>query len=106
MRRSAKIARAVLSGQDDPGRAKAGLHVAKRIHDARAEHGTEGVARFPFTQGLPLADEPDSELGCDRPTCLGRPRHATLASLGTSAAAGPSCRELGQGASPVAARHG
>lgn len=35
----ARIAIVVLSGQDDPGRAKAGLHVAKRIHDARAENG-------------------------------------------------------------------
>ena len=58
MRRSAKIASAVLSGQDTPwtrqdhpGRAKAGLHVAKRIHDARAENGTEGAERFPCTPG-------------------------------------------------------
>jgi hypothetical protein len=59
----AKIAIVVLSGQDDPGRAKAGLHVAKRIHDARAENGIEGVEVFLFTQGLRLVGEPDSELG-------------------------------------------
>lgn len=59
----ARIAIVVLSGQDDPGRAKAGLHVAKRIHDARAENGIEGVEVFLFTQSLRLVGEPDSELG-------------------------------------------
>lgn len=39
----ARIAVVVLSGQDNPGRAKAGLHVAKRMYDARQENGIDGV---------------------------------------------------------------
>lgn len=35
----AKIAVVVLSGRDNPGRASAGLHVAKRMYDAREQNG-------------------------------------------------------------------
>jgi len=59
----ARIAVVVLSGQDNPGRAKAGLHVAKRMDDARKENGIDGVEVFLFTQGLRLVGEPESELG-------------------------------------------
>lgn len=59
----AKIAIVVLSGQDNPGRAMAGLHVAKRIYDARVENGIDEVEVFLFTQGLKLLGDLDSELG-------------------------------------------
>jgi len=59
----AKIAIVLLSGQDNPGRAMAGLHVAKRIYDARVENEIEDVEVFLFTQGLKLLGEMDTELG-------------------------------------------
>ena len=59
----AKIAVVVLSGQDNPGRAKAGLHVAKRMYDERQENGIDDVEVFLFTQGLRLVGEPETELG-------------------------------------------
>jgi hypothetical protein len=59
----AKLAVVVLSGNDDPGRAHAGLHVAKRLHDARQQNGVDAVEVFLFTQGLRLVGEPDSEAG-------------------------------------------
>jgi len=59
----AKIAVVVLSGNDDPGRANAGLHVAKRMHDARQENGIDSVEVFLFTQGLRLVGERDSDAG-------------------------------------------
>ena len=39
----AKIAVVVLSGQDNPSRASAGLHVAQRMYDARHENNIETV---------------------------------------------------------------
>lgn len=59
----AKIAIVLLSGQDNPGRALAGLHVAKRMHEARDQSGLESVEVFLFTQGVRLVNEPDSEMG-------------------------------------------
>jgi hypothetical protein len=59
----AKIAVVVLSGQDNPSRASAGLHVAKRMHDAREANGIEAVEVFLFTEGLKVLGEPDSTLG-------------------------------------------
>jgi hypothetical protein len=59
----AKIAVVVLSGQDNPGRARAGLHVAKRMYDARQENGIDAVEVFLFTQGVRLVAEPETELG-------------------------------------------
>ncbi|MCY0897493.1 MAG: DsrE family protein [Firmicutes bacterium] len=59
----AKIAIVLLSGEDNPGRAMAGLHVAKRIYDARQENEIEEVEVFLFTQGLKLLGQMDSELG-------------------------------------------
>ena len=59
----AKIAVVVLSGNDDPGRAHAALHVAKRMHDARQQNGLDAVEVFLFTQGLRLVGERDSDAG-------------------------------------------
>jgi hypothetical protein len=59
----AKLAVVVLSGQDNPTRASAGLHVAKRMHDARDENGIEAVEVFLFTEGLKVVGETDSDLG-------------------------------------------
>ena len=58
-----KIAIVVLSGQDNPGRATAGLHVAKRIYDARQENGIDAVEVFLFTEGLKILGNPDGDLG-------------------------------------------
>ena len=58
----AKIAVVVLSGQDNPSRASAGLHVAKRMYDARQENNIETVEVFLFTEGLKVLGETDSEL--------------------------------------------
>lgn len=58
----AKIAVVVLSGQDNPGRASAGLHVAQRMYDARQENNIETVEVFLFTEGLKVLGETDSDL--------------------------------------------
>ena len=57
-----KIAVVVLSGADNPARAGAGLHVAKRMYDARVENGVDAVEVFLFTQGVRLLAERDGEL--------------------------------------------
>lgn len=49
---AAKIAIVVSSGLDQRQKVLAGLHVAKRIHDARAENGIEKVEVFLFTGGV------------------------------------------------------
>lgn len=59
----AKIAVVVLSGNDDLGRANAGLYVAKRMHDARQENGIDSVEVFLFAQGLRFVGERDSDAG-------------------------------------------
>jgi predicted peroxiredoxin len=53
----AKMAIVVLSGSENPTRSRAGLHVAKRIHDARPENGVDVVDVFLFTDGLRLLSE-------------------------------------------------
>jgi hypothetical protein len=58
----AKIAVVVLSGQDNPSRASAGLHVAQRMYDARHENNIETVEVFLFTEGLKVLGEADSDL--------------------------------------------
>ncbi|PSR20475.1 MAG: hypothetical protein C7B45_14750 [Sulfobacillus acidophilus] len=58
----AKIAVVVLSGQDNPSRASAGLHVAQRMYDARQENNIETVEVFLFTEGLKVLGETDSDL--------------------------------------------
>ncbi|MGC8487839.1 MAG: hypothetical protein ACP5QO_06410 [Clostridia bacterium] len=58
----AKIAVVVLSGQDNPSRASAGLHVAKRMYEAREANGIEAVEVFLFTEGLRVLGDRDSEL--------------------------------------------
>jgi hypothetical protein len=58
-----RMAIVVLSGPDVPGRASAGLHVAKRIADARASNGIEVVEVFLFADGIKILGQPDSELG-------------------------------------------
>jgi hypothetical protein len=57
-----KIAIVLLSGQESPARATAGLHVAKRIYDARQENGLDSVEVFLFTDGLRVLGQQDSEL--------------------------------------------
>ena len=57
----ANMAIVILSGQDNPSRASAGLHVAKRIYDARKENGIESVEVFLFTEGLKVLGETDTE---------------------------------------------
>ena len=57
----AKIAVVLLSGKDNPGRAMAGLHVAKRMYDAREANGLEDVEVFLFTEGVRMVGEPNGE---------------------------------------------
>jgi len=57
-----KIAIVLLTGNENPARAKAGLHVAKRIYDAREENQIEDVEVFLFTDGLRVVGEPDNEI--------------------------------------------
>lgn len=58
----AKIAIVLLSGKDHPARALSGLHVAKRIYDARKENAIDDVEVFLFTDGLRVIGEPEGEL--------------------------------------------
>ncbi len=57
-----KIAIVLLSGEDNPARALAGLHVAQRIFEARKENEIEDVEVFLFTEGLRIVGEPASKL--------------------------------------------
>jgi len=57
-----KIAIVLLSGKENPARAAAGLHVAKRIYDAREENQIEAVEVFLFTDGLRVVGEEHSDL--------------------------------------------
>lgn len=49
---TAKIAIVISSGLDQRAKVMSGLHVAKRIHDARKENGIEKVEVFLFTGGI------------------------------------------------------
>ncbi len=57
-----RIAIVVVSGSDNPGRAGVGLHVAQRIHEARAANGIESVEVFLFSRGVRLLGGDDPEL--------------------------------------------
>ena len=57
-----KIAIVVMSGKDNPPRAMSGLHVAKRIYDARHENGIEDVEVFLFTEGLRVIGDTEGEM--------------------------------------------
>ncbi len=57
-----KIAIVLLSGKENQARAMAGLHVAKRIYDARQENQIDDVEVFLFTDGLRNVGEPEGEL--------------------------------------------
>lgn len=57
-----KVAIVILSGADNPGRATAGLHVAKRMYDAREENRLDAVEVFLFTQGVRLLADPADEI--------------------------------------------
>ncbi len=48
----AKIAIVIISGLDQRDKVMAGLHVAKRIDEAREENGVERVELFLFTGGV------------------------------------------------------
>lgn len=59
---SAKIAIVINSGLDQRAKVMSGLHVAKRIHDAREENGIEKVEVFLFTGGVrSLEDGKDNQ---------------------------------------------
>lgn len=58
----ANLAIVILSGQDNPNRASAGLHMAMRIYDAREENGMDAVEVFLFTEGLKVLGETDSDM--------------------------------------------
>ena len=47
-----KIAILIISGLDQRAKVMSGLHVAKRIYDAREENGIEKVEVFLFTGGI------------------------------------------------------
>ena len=47
-----KIAILIISGLDQRAKVMSGLHVAKRIYDARGENGIEKVEVFLFTGGI------------------------------------------------------
>ena len=47
-----KIAIVINSGLDQRAKVMSGLHVAKRIHDARKENGIDRVEVFLFTGGV------------------------------------------------------
>ena len=47
-----KIAIVINSGLDQRAKVMSGLHVAKRIHDAKDENGIDGVEVFLFTGGV------------------------------------------------------
>ena len=49
---SGKIAIIISSGLDQRAKVMSGLHVAKRIHEAREENGIEQVEVFLFTGGI------------------------------------------------------
>ncbi len=49
---AAKIAIVISSGLDQRAKVMSGLHVAKRIHDARKENRIERVEVFLFTGGI------------------------------------------------------
>jgi hypothetical protein len=53
----AKIAVVIVAGADQKDRVTSGLHVAKRMHDARAENGIERVEVFLFTGGVRLLED-------------------------------------------------
>ena len=53
----AKIAVVIIAGADQKDRVTSGLHVAKRMHDARAENGIERVEVFLFTGGVRLLED-------------------------------------------------
>jgi hypothetical protein len=48
----AKIAIVINSGLDQRAKVMSGLHVARRIHDAKKENGVEAVEVFLFTGGV------------------------------------------------------
>jgi len=48
----AKIAIIIISGLDQRAKVMAGLHIAKRIHEARKENDIENVEVFLFTGGI------------------------------------------------------
>jgi hypothetical protein len=50
----AKIAVVIVAGADQKDRVTSGLHVAKRMHDAREDNGIERVEVFLFTGGVRL----------------------------------------------------
>lgn len=54
---SQKIAIVINSGLDQRSKVMSGLHVAKRIHDARKENGIETVEIFLFTGGVRMLEK-------------------------------------------------
>ena len=52
-----KIAIVINSGLDQRAKVMSGLHVAKRIHDARKENGIEKLEVFLFTGGVRALEE-------------------------------------------------
>jgi hypothetical protein len=53
----AKVAVVIVSGPDQKDRVTSGLHVAKRMHDARQENGLDRVEVFLFTGGVRLLED-------------------------------------------------
>ena len=53
----AKIAVVIVAGADEKNRVTSGLHVAKRMHDAREANGIEQVEVFLFSGGVRLLED-------------------------------------------------
>lgn len=57
-----KVAIVIVSGWDEQAKVMAGMHVAKRIDEAKEANGIEAVEVFLFTGGVKLLENADPEV--------------------------------------------
>ncbi|WP_242968256.1 hypothetical protein [Sulfobacillus sp. hq2] len=57
-----KIAIVIVSGWDQKAKVMSGLHVAKRIHEAKDANGIDAVEVFLFTGGVKLLENAEEEV--------------------------------------------